>query len=204
MLAADLVKDYSTTILRPAAGLTAEALAALFAPWEATALAEIAVEAGARAAVRLERSADLRYAGQSFEINVPVPSGVPDPAVLSAEFHARHARRYGHAHPSAPVEMVNLRVRAVGPTPPLNFEPLPAADSPDPATAQLAVRLAWFEMDGTLQALPAAIYDREALRAGHILAGPAIVIQLDATTMIPPGWAGKVGTEGHLTLHQAN
>jgi N-methylhydantoinase A len=184
--------------------LTAEALAALFAPWEARALAEIAAEAGDGAAVRLERSADLRYTGQSFEINVPAPPGIADPDSLAAEFHARHERRYGHAHPAAPVEVVTLRVRAIGPTPPLNFEPLPATESPDPAPARLAVRPAWFETGGKLKAVPTAVFDREALRAGHAVAGPAIVVQLDATTVIPPGWAGEVGKEGHLALRQAN
>lgn len=200
MLAADMVKDYSATVLRPVTDLTADALARLFAPWEAQAHAEMALEAGAGATVRLDRSADLRYAGQSFEINVPVPDAAPDPATLAADFHVRHGRRYGHAHPAAPVEIVNLRVRAVGPTPPLAFELLPAASDPDPAPARLAVRPAWFESGGELQALPTTIFDRDALRAGHTLAGPAIVVQLDATTAVPPGWAGEVAAAGHLLL----
>jgi N-methylhydantoinase A len=202
MLLADLVKDYSTTVLRPVAGLSAADLAGLFAPWEAQARADLLAEAGegAEAAPRLDRSADLRYVGQSFEINVPAPPGPPDLAALTAEFHARHARRYGHAHPEAPVEIVTLRVRAVGAAPPLRFEPLPAAASPDPVPAQVGERPAWFETDGRLQAWPTPVYDREALRAGHRLAGPAVITQLDATTVIPPGWQGEVGTEGHLAL----
>jgi len=59
---------------------------------------------------------------------------------------------------------------------------------------------AWFEIGGKLQATPTAIYDREALRAGHSLAGPAIVVQLDATTVVPPGWAGEVAAAGHIHL----
>jgi N-methylhydantoinase A len=200
MLAADLVKDYASTVLRTAADLTAEILAALYAPWEARARAEMIAEAGAGSAVRLGRSADLRYQGQSFEINVPVPPGTPDPAALTADFHARHKRRYGHAHPAEPVEVVNVRVRATGPTPPLVFQPLLAANSPDPAAARLEVQPAWFELGGDLRAMLTPIYDREALRAGHRLAGPAIVVQLDATTVVPPGWAGEVAGAGHILL----
>jgi len=203
MLVADLVKDYSVTVLRPAAGLEGEALRRLFAPWEAKAREEMEME-GAGAEVRLDRSADLRYVGQSFEINVPVPAGLPDLAALRAEFHARHERRYGHAHPEAPVEFVNLRLRAVSPTAPLRFEPLPSADAPDPAEARLAVRPAWFETDNGLEPLPAPIYDREALRAGHRLAGPAVVVQMDATTVILPRWAGEVGETGHLMLRRSD
>jgi N-methylhydantoinase A len=200
MLVADLVKDYSATVLRPMAGLTAEAWAGLFAPWEAKALAEMTAEAGAGAAVRLDRSADLRYQGQSFEINVPLPGGALEPQALAAEFHARHERRYGHTHPAAPVEVVNLRVRAIGPTPPPEFESLPKADDPNPVSARLATQPAWFEIDGDLQAVPTAVYDREVLRAGHRLAGPAILVQLDATTVVPPGWVGEVGEAGHVVL----
>jgi N-methylhydantoinase A len=197
MLVADLVKDYSATVLCPAADLTADDWAELFIPWELKAQAEIAAEL-AVGEPRLERSADLRYQGQSFEINVPVPAGALDVSALLAGFHERHARRYGHAHPADPVEVVNLRVRAVGPTPPLAFEPLPAA--PERVPAPLAEQTVWFEADGELSPLSARLYDREKLRAGHYLAGAAIIVQLDATTVVPPGWSGQVDAAGHLLL----
>ncbi|MCC6187934.1 MAG: hydantoinase/oxoprolinase family protein [Anaerolineales bacterium] len=201
MLVADLVKDYSITVLRLAAGLTAVELAALFAPWEAQAQAEMAAELGPSGpAVQLQRSADLRYEGQSFEITVPLPAGPPDPAALLADFHARHARRYGHSHPGAPVEVVNLRVRAVGPTPRLDFEPLPAAQvEPVPLPRQDV----WFETAAGLVSLPTRLYAREALRAGHSVTGPALLVQLDATTVIAPGWSGSIDTAGHLLLSRS-
>ena len=207
MLVADLVQDFSTTVLRPLAGLSAGELAALFAPWEARALADMQAElaaAGLRGAPRLERSADLRYVGQSFEINAPLPVGPPVVPALAADFHARHAQRYGHSHPAEPLELVNLRVRAVGATPALAFEPLPAA-GPDPAPARLGWQPVWFASQasaGSLEALPTALYDREALRPGNGLAGPALLFQLDATTVIPPGWRGQVDHLGHLLLAQ--
>jgi N-methylhydantoinase A len=205
MLLADLVRDYSATVLRPAAGLTAADLAALFAPWEARAQAEMAAEvalAGAAAAPRLERSADLRYAGQSFEINVPLPAGPPSPAALAADFHLLHEQRYGHSHPAEPVEVVNLRVRALGVTPPFAFEPLPAGGA-DPSPARIGRQPVWFETAaGGLAAVPADCYDREALRAGNLVRGPAILFQLDATTVIPPGWQGTVHRLGHLLLER--
>jgi len=202
MLAADLVRDFSATALRPLAGLPGADLAALFAPWEARALAEIQAEAqaaGATASPLLERSADLRYVGQSFEINVPLPPGPPDPGALAADFHARHAQRYGHAHPAEPVELVNLRVRAVVAATPLVFEPLPPGGL-DPAPARLGQQPAWFEIAGALAEVPTALYDREALRPGNVLAGPTLLFQLDATTVIPPGWHGQVDAYGHLLL----
>jgi N-methylhydantoinase A len=206
MLVADLVQDYSTTVLRPVADLAPAGLSALFGSWETRALAEMEAEvaaAGTGAAPRLERSADLRYVGQSFEINVPVPPGPPNPAALQADFHARHEQRYGHSHPTEPVEVVNLRVRAIGATPALAFEPIPAS-GPDPSLASLGQQPAWFETSyGRLEALPAALYDREALRPGNRVSGPAILFQLDATTVIPPGWQGQVDEFGHLLLEFA-
>jgi N-methylhydantoinase A len=209
MLVADLVKDFSTTVLRPLAGLSAEELAALFAPWETRALAEMQTElaaAGLAAAPRLERSADLRYVGQSFELNVPLQAGLPNPAALAADFHARHEQRYGHSHLAEPLELVNLRVRAVGATPALAFEPLPAAGA-DPAPASLGIQPAWFASlaspAGNLEALPTALYDREALRPGNVVAGPALLFQLDATTVVPPGWRGQVDGFGHFLLECA-
>ena len=200
MLVADLVKDYATTLMRPLAALDAAGLAELFAPWEARAQAEMAAEMGAAAAaVRLERSADLRYAGQSFEINVP--AGVLEPAPLAAEFHARHARRYGHAHPDEPLEVVTLRVRAVGALPRPRFETLPQA-GPDPAAALLDEQPVWFETPAGLRPLPTRRYQRESLLAGHRLAGPAVLFQMDATTVIPPGWVGEVDAWGHLVLRR--
>ncbi|MEP7355711.1 MAG: hydantoinase/oxoprolinase family protein, partial [Anaerolineales bacterium] len=103
MLVADLTQDYSVTVLRPLSSVSGPDLDALFAPWEARAAAEMRAEldlgpAGA-SRPRLERSADLRYRGQSFEINVPVPTGPLDLPALLSDFHARHAQRYGHAHP---------------------------------------------------------------------------------------------------------
>jgi N-methylhydantoinase A len=206
MLLADLVIEHSVSVLRPVADLTAAGFAEEFAPWVERALAELraeqAVGLGGGEAVRLERSADLRYVGQSFEINVPLPSGPADPAALLTDFHARHARRYGHSHPAEPVEVVNLRVRAIAPTPPPAFEPLPAG-RPDPAAALVAERPAWFDTQAGLAAMPTRCYDRARLLAGNHLAGPALVFQLDATTVIPPGWSGRVDQAGHLLLERA-
>jgi N-methylhydantoinase A/oxoprolinase/acetone carboxylase beta subunit len=200
MLVADFVKDYATTVMQPLAALEAAGLAALFAPWEARAGAEMAAELGeAPAAVRLERSADLRYAGQSFEINVPAANLTP--ATLAADFHARHERRYGHAHPDEPLEVVTLRVRAVGAMPRPEFERLPQAGQ-DPSAAPLGEQPVWFETPQGLAPLPTRLYQRDSLLAGHTLPGPAVIVQLDATTVIPPGWQGTVDAWGHLVVER--
>jgi N-methylhydantoinase A len=146
----------------------------------------------------LERSVDLRYVGQSFEINVPAGR---DWRLVIGDFHARHEQHYGHAHPEAPVELVNLRVRAVGETPKPVFEELPAGGA-DVSAASAGERPVWFEAQGGLQPHAARLFERERFTAGNRIEGPAVVFQMDATTVVPPGWAGKVDRWGHLLLER--
>ncbi len=197
MLLSDLVKDYSLTSMRRA-GMTSESdLKELFRPLEARARSEMAAEGVAEP--RLERSVDMRYVGQSFEINVPFQDR--DWGLVVGDFHARHAQRYGHAHPEEPVELVNLRVRAVGETPKPVFEELPAGGA-DASAASAGERPVWFEGPGGLQPHAARLFERERFTAGNRIEGPAVVFQMDATTVVPPGWTGKVDRWGHLLLER--
>jgi N-methylhydantoinase A len=198
MILADLVKDYSLTALRRAEGLTGAEVRKLFAPLEARARAEMGAEGVA--APQLEPSVDMRYAGQSFEINVPISQSGHWRSAIE-DFHARHERRYGHAHPEAPVELVTLRLRALGPTPRPVFEELPDGGD-DPAPARAGEAEVWFEGPRGIEPRRAHLFERERLRAGNRIAGPAIVLQMDATTVIPPGWSGRVDRWGHLLLER--
>jgi N-methylhydantoinase A len=201
MLVADRVKDYSATLLRPAAALSDADLPGLFAPLENSARVEMAAELAAGAAgLRLENSADLRYQGQAFELNVPLEPG-PGLAGLVDGFHALHQQRYGHSHPAEPVEVVNLRVRAVVPGTPPEFEPLPAAGDTTAAVALVGEAPAWFAAGDAAAPRPTRRYNRERLLAGHTLSGPAVIYQLDATTVVPPGWLARVDRAGHLVLN---
>jgi N-methylhydantoinase A len=104
------------------------------------------------------------------------------------------------------VEVVNLRVRAVGALPPPAFEPLPPG-GPDPAAAWLGRESVYFDSDARdagglagIAATPTDLYDRDLLRPGNRLRGPAILFQLDATSVVPPGWQGQVDTAGNILL----
>jgi N-methylhydantoinase A len=198
MLLSDLVKDYSLTALRRAEDVPDSDLEELFRPLEARARAEMAAEGVA--GPRLERSVDMRYVGQSFEINAPIsPNG--NWGSVIGDFHARHGQRYGHAHPEEPVELVTLRVRAVGETPKPVFEELPEGGA-EASAASVGQKPVWFEIQGELQSSSARLFERERLGAGNRVAGPAIIFQMDATTVVPPGWAGVVDRRGHLLLER--
>lgn len=192
LLVADVVRDYVQTLLRPLAALTPDDLTAALAPLAARADADLRAEG--IAATRLEPALDLRYLGQSYELTVPVTAW--DTAAIGAAFHQAHAQRYGASDETAPVECVALRLRAAGERarPPLVPAPLgPAEASP----ARIDSALVWFDDRAPIET---ALYAREELRPGMVLAGPAVVVQLDATTLIPPGWHAAVDGWSNLMI----
>jgi len=134
-------------------------------------------------------SLDLRYEGQSYELTIPL-SG-EDPA---AAFTRTHERLYGYSAPDKPIEVVTARLRAAGPVRPLPRQTLAArtgSDGPDVADAVF--------LYGD-EALPAARYGRRALRPGDLLAGPAVIGEYSATTLVPVGWQALVNELGQLLL----
>lgn len=136
---------------------------------------------------------EMRYAGQSYEL--PVPADSLAPTSFLPAFHAAHRERYGHADPERPVEVVDLRLRLVLPGPALPSSPAPARRL-SARVAPAARRDVWF--DGKPILTP--IYPRDSLPAGAEVGGPAIVVQMDSTTVIPPGWRGTVDPRGNLVL----
>jgi N-methylhydantoinase A len=188
MMVADVVRDASRAVLRPLEAVPPEERAALAAPLAERLLAEMASEGFTAGEVRLERSLDLRYRGQSFELNVPEGA---DPAPA---FAALHRRRYDHDRPGVPVELVALRVRAVGPVP----DPVVAeegetgGEAPSPADT--------VEVDFGQGPVPAALHLRSGLAPGHALGGPAVVAASGSTTAVPPGWTLRVDGWRNLRL----
>ncbi len=192
MTIADLVKDYSQTVLQGQDVLNPARLDTIFAPLEVRARADLLGEGVAGADMILERVLDMRYVGQSHEIAVAQPD---DGGWLEA-FHAAHAQRYGHRHDDEPVEIVNARLRAIGRGPKPVFERLPE-DGSDARPAQIGTGPVWF---AAAQATPTAFYDRDLLCAGNRIDGPAIVFQLDTTTILAPGWRAEVDSWGNLLV----
>jgi N-methylhydantoinase A len=149
-------------------------------------------------ATSVRYSADMRYVGQSYEIEVEVDArwlAGNDPAPLLAAFHRGHERMYGHADERAPAEIVNLRVQLRGTMPRVPLEE--ARPGPTKPTPRMTRRIA---LDGTT--VDAWVYDRQALGRGALIAGPAIVEQDDTTVLLPIGFAGEVDRFGNLLLRR--
>ena len=206
MLFADVVKDYSQTVLwqfeKSSEGSEnlVKALNDGFGTLLTRAENEMKIEGFAAHQLKIDRSLDMRYEGQSYELNIPCFTTEHTPSneiveILVAKFHAAHELRFGYARTDAPVEAVNLRLTATGETdkPPIQSVPLADTDASEAFAIQNPVI---FEGE----ALPTDFYRREALRPGNRIAGPAIVTEFSATTVIPPNFSAVVDTYQNLIL----
>ncbi len=147
--------------------------------------------------VNYQRSGDLRYVGQGYELRVPVADGPVDEANLAAIFKAFqeiHNTEYGHVFEDNPIEIVNIRVTGIGKMPKIEL-PTSNADN-DVADAQIDELSAHFHVGGKLKALPVPLFARDRLPVARVINGPAVIVQKDTTTVVPPGasaWSEAVG-----------
>jgi N-methylhydantoinase A len=201
MLMTDLRHEFVTTRRLRLDTLLPSALEALFAEFIAEGQARLDRDGVPAADRRMLRSVDLRYHGQSFELPIAVPPGsltTADVARLRTEFDAAHERAYGYAAPEDAVELVNVRLAAIGVTPRPRRTPLPEGGR-DPGAALKGTREVWFT-EGWRKT---GVLDRTKLLRGNVVAGPAIIEEPDASTLVHPGWAAAVDEHGNLLMRAA-
>ena len=188
ILLADTVRDFSRTVML--GGDEIGAVDAVFAEMERLGRAEFAAEGVAGAA---QRSLDVRYRRQGYELNVPYDARGPEQSI--AAFHALHRDRYGFCHESRPVEIVNLRLRMVAAGE--AYEPVKrAARKGDGQGARAGTREIWFE--GRFR--EAGLYARERLTPGDEIHGPALITEYTAATALPPGCVARVDELENLVI----
>ena len=183
ILDADVRREFSRTVMLPP---RSPQIAVIYRELESEARAAFRDE-GARPI--LTRSADLRYHGQGFEL------GVDWAADAVTRFHRLHAQSYGYSDPTRTVEIVTLRIRAIARTRKPNPSRLPIVRSNGQhariASHRIFERGRWHR---------AALYDRSLLHPGDRIPGPAIVVELSATTYLPTGWSATVDAFGNMIL----
>lgn len=186
MLLADVTKDYSQTILKHGGDTDFEDLADLFQPLVLRARDELRAEGFEDSRAVIERQLDIRYLGQAYEITTPFQRDYRE------EFDRRHQRRYGYANPLRAIEIVNLRVTAVGLTekPALPVSPCVVRPLPEPVSRRSVI------FEGRLHSTP--VYAREHLPPGTAGSGPALLTSAHATTVIPPHFRFRVDGVGNL------
>ncbi len=201
MVLADVVKDYSQTVMLQASEATAQALECLFGPLYERAYSDLQAQGFAPAEIRLLPALDMRYVGQSFELRVAIAAeGNQDVDHCVQDFHELHRRRFSYASESEPVEIVNVRLKAVGVTAKPLFAHHPPGN-PDPKGAHIGYKQAHFadsQSPHAARPIYTALYQRERLAPGNIVVGPAIIFQLDTTSVLPPGWAATMDGWGNL------
>lgn len=147
-----------------------------------------------------EFAVDMRYAGQAFELTLPLKTSDLDAGLLSdltTEFHRRHKALNGYDMPEQPIEIVTMRLSLA--VPPQAYAPAALdAAATEVADAIAGHRDVWFPGSG-FTATP--VYDRARLGPGHRFAGPAIVEQTDSTTVVPPGAAVEIDGLGNILIH---
>jgi N-methylhydantoinase A len=193
ILRADVVKDFSKTILlsAPSVRVANIALRREFAEIEKQAVAAMRREGFESRGMKIERILDMRYVGQAYELSVPAS------ADFVRSFHRAHERRYGYADAKRPVEIVNVRARAIGLTPKPALPRLPAG-----GTGASAALMQQRDVFFSGRATKTTIYDRAKLRAGNRFRGPAIVAEYSATTVVLPGWNVRVDAHGNLLMER--
>jgi N-methylhydantoinase A len=196
LLGAEVRNDYARTSLQKAERPDTAAIATIYAELEAEARAWLAAEGVAEGDRRIHRLADVRYRHQGFELTVAWDERDLSVDGLVRRFHARHRQLYTYALEDAPVEIVTLRVRAAGRVRRFALRRLPRARVRATARA-VARRPVFFPGVGWIDS---PRIDREALPAGAVVRGPAVVEQLDATTVIAPGQRAVVDAFGTLVI----
>ena len=200
LLLTDLRTDFALTQLtvldEAASSVLQDAFSVLSARAEAWFNTE-AIEPGSR---RIVRTVDMRYAGQNYELPITLPSGGCVPEQLAAAFAAAHQRLYGFTADGEPVQLVTFRVEASAMVPKARFAAQPDA-GPDASAAITGRRRVWLpEAEGFADC---PIYDRDRLRAGNRFNGPAVVEQMDATTIVLPGMTARIEPYLNLILEAA-
>ena len=199
LLVTEMRHDYVTAL----GGITTQEVAvaeleAAFLRMEAEGAAELAAQGFDAGHIRLARFADLKVVGQTYELSLPV-SGTFDAnglAKLIDAFGDLYRERYAFFFEGEPIELVNLRVSALGLNTPLV---LPAGDAAgaDPTGVKKGDRPVFFEGAGFVDA---AIFERDRLGAGMIVAGPAVIEEETSSTVIPPGTAAEVAADFGLMV----
>jgi N-methylhydantoinase A/oxoprolinase/acetone carboxylase beta subunit len=193
LLLADSIKDYTKSLMKPDALVSAADLEKEFSGLEARGRRDMKQDGFEDRDIQIERSLDCRYVGQSYEITVPFRKvGTAAGAYLDG-FHARHQKLYSYHHADRPVEIVNLRIKAVAVTPkiPLTRRPERASLDPRAAVKRQPIVAGSGEVQGT-------VYDRSLLSPGNLLSGPGLIIDPESTSYLPPGYSCRV--DGFLNL----
>ncbi|QDC02275.1 hydantoinase/oxoprolinase family protein [Mesorhizobium sp. 8] len=195
---ADLRHDFVNTLNQPVTALDEERVQAVLASQVEEGKALIAQEAVQPDEIRINHSADMQFIGQTHIVNVPLPSATIDRATLQALFEKAYFARFKVELPEIRANLVNLNTSVTGVRPALHLSRLidPAGRAGTLAEARLEVRPVWY--DGRWHDTP--VYARERLPLDAVIEGPAILEQMDCTTVLEPGDTARGDADGNIVI----
>jgi len=201
LLTTDLRYDTIRTQFQVSNDLDLARLAADFAAMQRELEAQFAADGVDSGQVAFHRHADARYVGQGYELRISMPAGDIEASGLRRafdEFHRTHEAEYGHFFADAAVELVNIRLTGVAPMPKIGRPPVPTGIRLSDALVKRDKAV--FRIDDRLESFETAYYRRDKLPIGVDIAGPAIILQIDSTTVVPPGCTVAADDRGNLIL----
>lgn len=196
MLAADVRRDYAQTFLASLTELNPDRLNELYKHLEHQAGKELAAEGFSENEMQFTRIADFRYQGQSYEITMQVPLGRlinSDLKLLRQSFHQAHNQLYGYSSKEAPVEIVTLRLVALG------LLPSPAPGAPRKGSSRAVAGMTRPVVFNSEQ-IQTPVFDREQIMSGDVITGPAVIEQRDSTTLLWPENKARCDEWGNLII----
>jgi N-methylhydantoinase A/oxoprolinase/acetone carboxylase beta subunit len=204
LLTTEMRYEFPSTVWQLSSTLDANMLNEAFDRLEELAVDRLKQDGVEDKSARVERSADCRYVGQGYELRVPVPDGPVDDGWLAQtieNFEAAHERTYFRRFSGTDVQIVNVYVAGVGSVPKLEIRPIEggSADASDAVKFEGSV-LFGGAGGGEPERLQTRFYDREKLRAGNEIQGPAVIEQQDTTTIVGPSQRAVVDEYGHLII----
>ncbi len=191
MCMADVIRDYSQTVMLPGSDTSSSELGECFKRLEDCAKQEMLGEGFSVEKIYMERYLDMRYKGQSFELLVPFDADYQE------SFGLLHEKKYGYRNPDSPTEVVNLRLRTSG------IPEKPELQSTHRFTEEIP-KEAWLEKKEVIfegQCFSTPVVARDRLLAGNYLPGPAIIVEYTSTTVVPPFARADVDALGNLVMH---
>ena len=200
LLTADLEYHALRTAFAVKGALAPGRLQALFSSMEEELAAIFVKDRVPEAKVRMLRQGDLRYVGQGYELKIDFPAGDITGASLEPvwqAFHARHRAEYGHAFEASAIEIVTVKVRGIGEVEKLGA---PSAYTGAAEARQIGAGACVFRVNDVLGSYETPYYDRTSLPVDQVFHGPAILLQTDSTTVVPPGWTYHADRFGNVRM----
>jgi len=197
LLLADSIKDYSKSVLKLTEEIEWKKLEGYFTALSQKSLEDMQKEGFNPEQVRIFRFLDLRYFGQSYEITIPLTDKNSHGLSFVSEFHDAHQKLYSYHHHDRPVEIVNIRVKAVGINKKIRLKKFPI-ENQDPRNAFFKKQALFYEG----KKLMASVFKRSMLKAGNMIHGPALVVDHESTTFLPPVYTLKADSFLNLIIQK--